>query len=208
MSTFKFARESAESMALREIMRTPNPDTLSIGVYRSASTTKYVSFVGPRAAFTPDLGTSALISLQRLPPAWIESMQMHILLSDHRLPLTELGLITIGISLSGERATARTDVYSPKLWLNRTGITVLGLGYKTEMIVLESLVGEVTHVRTTGSPSYARSQQLLNVGLAVNTETPIDQWLEGLRRGLRSSLRKQRAVNVRNRRHEPAHKSL
>lgn len=184
-----------------------DPKTLYIGVYRDDPLdTMFFSFVGPRVSFMPPyinqtLSKDAeLIGLRCVPPSWSEGMQLHIKgvaqESGQELALTPLGYIRLIFRLRTYSNTkiAYTAHYHPKYRLDDS-ITIRGLGYKTEIILLESLVGQVTHVSTTALPSDDRINQLQRAGLPLKSETPIYQWLEGLRRGLRRSLREQRHEN-------------
>jgi hypothetical protein len=84
--------------------------------------------------------------------------------------------------IDGTRAF--THSYYPKEYV--LSGKICGLGYYLEYLATWDLMQNGTNIISTGDfPKYLREQQLRKVDLPIRTETPIDEWMGGLMKGIR-----------------------
>ena len=89
----------------------------------------------------------------------------------------------IGYEVEGKIAS--TQKYYPKDCVPK----IRQLGYYLEILTTQDLAANgVEWVCTSSYPGPDRFKQLGKVGLSVMTPTPIDEWIEGLLRGVRRGL--------------------
>jgi len=208
----KVAEQPARIAPSNAVGRRQFPEDILIGMHRDfvesyIITGKVYSFnisVGRETDFSTS--SSELIKISRVPACWQNDVQRLMELSldfysRHNIgmgALVPVGHITIKISSEDIGEVARTTKYSPKVHFHSNFMfsepyrdrAAPGLGYAAEGVALSSLKDQITHVSTTDSTSKRRVNQLKVVGLPFNRPVPIDEWLSGMLRGYRRSLRK------------------
>ncbi len=175
-----------------------NSGTLFIGLYRSYSAVNtlnwtFDTYVGMKDSFVQkpiiNVFKPTLVEMMSVPVQWQESMRNHADSNSSQIAgLVHLGRIGVTIREKRDRTILYTASYFPRSTFNRTEAP--GLGYATEAMIILHMRPSITHVSTTIDASAARRRQLERANLPYYTPTPVDEWLEGLRRGLQLSLRR------------------
>ncbi|MDE1824088.1 MAG: hypothetical protein KGH74_02185 [Candidatus Micrarchaeota archaeon] len=168
-----------------------------LGVYRwRGAPSYYIAFAGARRDFKEGMvfsyGSKSesfgidLISLKRVPKAWKEDLLRH---SKEGKAENRLAIIG-GIQYFGIDEVAMTFSYYPRSKLGKGPAP--GLPYFIEAITTHDLkVQGYSHVCTTSGPEPPRVNQLKKVGLPIIVDVEIQEWLKGMGRGIRISLKNQ-----------------
>jgi hypothetical protein len=143
---------------------------------------KYSIFMGPKKSFD----NINLIALKRVPERWQPNLNEHFAnYSATRIYPSKVGTINYRIPPTNSGLIAYSVYYYPCRSLE-TG-AARKLPYFIEAITTHHIkTTGISHISTSEGPEVVRIKQLEKVNLPVNEPVPIDRWLMGMGRGIRT----------------------